>query len=122
MVLLRLIFTTLVTVQVYYMYKFIYSIPLRYAIPESENEYLDIGTFLRGIKPDKVIISNENERILSKVIREVTQIPNPKINYTSHETHTQIHLPQLHQEQTRSDNSTALTYMPVTILDAVGRF
>ena len=110
MIVLRLIFTTLVTVQVYYMYKFIYSIPLRYAIPESENEYLDIGTFLRGINPDKGLISNKNERILSK------------INYTSHETHTQIHLPQLHQEQTISDNNTALTYMPVTILDAVGRF
>ena len=112
MIVLRLIFTTLVTVQVYYMYKFIYSIPLRYhhAIPESENEYLDIGTFLRGISADKGIISNENERILSK------------INYTSHGTRTQIHLPQLHQEQTRGDNNTALTYMPVTILDAVGRF
>lgn len=86
------IFTSLVTVQVYYLYKFIYSIPLRYTIPESENDYVEIGTLLRGL------------------------------NYTSHGTHKRKHLRQPHQEQTRNDNNTALTYIPSTSPGVVGRF
>ncbi len=46
---LQILFTTLVTIQVYYMYKFIYSIPFRYKIRET-NEYMDVDNFLRGVK------------------------------------------------------------------------
>ena len=48
MQLLQFLFTTLATIQVYYMYKFIYSIPLKYEIPETEND-VDIRGLLRGI-------------------------------------------------------------------------
>ena len=81
-----------VTIQVYYLYKFIYSIPLRYEISESENGYFDVITFLRGA------------------------------NYISRETHTQTHLLPPHPEQTKSDNNTALTYTYEPTLDVVDRF
>ena len=44
----QFILTSLVTVQVYYIYKFIYSIPLRYEIPETETDikYMDIKRML----------------------------------------------------------------------------
>jgi hypothetical protein len=45
----KFLFTSLVTAQVYYMYKFIYSIPLEYEIPETENDYVEVGTLLRGL-------------------------------------------------------------------------
>lgn len=114
---LRFLFTSLVTVQVYYMYKFIYSIPLKYEIPETENEYLDIGTFLRGIRSDRILSKSAKK---SSVFQKVTH--NPHINHTYHETHTQKHLRRPHQEQTISDNSTALTYIPSTSLDVADRF
>ena len=88
----QFLFTSLVTVQVYYMYKFIYSIPIKYEIPETENDYVKIGTLLRGL------------------------------NDSYHGMHKQKHQQRQHLEQTRSDNNTALTYIPVTTLDAVGRF
>ena len=89
------LFTTLVTAQVYYMYKFIYSIPLKYEIPETENDYVEIGTLLRGMR---------------------------EINDSSHGMHKRKHQQRQHLEQTRNDNNTALTYMHVTTLDVVGRF
>ena len=89
---LHLLFTTLVTAQVYYMYKFIYSIPLKYEIPETENEYLNVGEFLRGI------------------------------NGSYHGTHTRKHQQQPHLEQMKSDNNTASIYRFLTNLDAVDRF
>lgn len=89
----HIIFTSLVTVQIYYLYKFIYSIPLRYEMPETENEYVYIGQLLRG-----------------------------RVNGSYHGMHKRKHQHRPHLEQTRSDNNTALTYTPVTTLDAVDRF
>jgi len=86
---LKLLFTSLVTVQVYYLYKFIYSIPLRYEIPETENEYVEIKTLLRGF------INN------------------------FHGKHTQKHQQRQHLKHRRNGNNTALTYIPSTNLDAV---
>ena len=91
----QILFTSLVTVQVYYMYRFIYSIPIRYEIPETENDYVEIGTLLRGMR---------------------------EINGSSRGMHTQIHQQQQHLEQTKNDNNTASTYMYITTPDAVGRF
>jgi len=96
---LHILFTTLVTAQVYYMYKFIYSIPLKYEIPETENEYVDIGIFLRG---------NKSESNLT--------------NGSYRGTHTRKHQPLPHLEQMKSDNNTASIYMFLTNLDAVDRF
>lgn len=92
------IFTSLMTIQVYYLYKFIYSIPLRYEIPETETDinYTDLTLY-------------------SSFVRR-------RVNDSFHGTHKQKHLRQPHQEQTRSDNNTASTYMSVTTLDVVGRF
>ena len=88
----QFLFTSLVTAQVYYMYKFIYSIPLKYEIPETENDYVEVGTLLRGL------------------------------NGNSHGTHRRRHLHRPHLEQTKNDNNTASTYMSVTTPDVVGRF
>ena len=89
---LQFLFATLMTAQVYYMYKFIYSIPLKYEIPETENEYLNVSEFLRGI--------NDN----------------------SHGKHTRKHQQRPHLEQMKSDNNTASIYMFLTNLDVVDRF
>ena len=80
------------TIQVYYLYRFIYSIPLRYSIPESEVEYFNITQLIRDI------------------------------NDSFHGTHKQKHLRQPHPKQTKSDNNTALTYTRVTTPDVVDRF
>lgn len=96
------LFTTLVTVQVYYMYKFIYSIPLKYEIPETENEYVNIGIFLRGLTKNK---SESNA-----------------INGSSRGMHKRKHQHQPHLEQMKSDNNTASIYMFLTNLDAVDLF
>ena len=90
---LQFVFATLLTAQVYYLYKFIYSIPIRYEIPETENEYAEIESLLRG-----------------------------RINGTFHGTHKRKHQRRPHLEQMKSDNNTALTYTPSTSLDAVDRF
>jgi len=92
MQLLQFIFTALATIQVYYMYKFIYSIPMKYETPETENEYVDLLGLLRGI------------------------------NGTSRETHMQIRPPLPHLEQMKNDNNTASIYTLLTNLDAVDRF
>lgn len=99
---LQLLFATLATVQIYYMYKFIYSIPLKYEIPETENDYVDIGTFLRGLTKNK-----------SK--------PNA-INGSSHGMHKRKHQQRPHLEQMKSGNNTASIYRFLTNLDAVDRF
>ena len=88
----QIVFTTLVGVQIYLMYKFIYSIPMKYEIPETENDYVEVGFLLRGF------------------------------NDTSHETHTQTHQLLPHLEQMKSDNNTALIYRFLTNLDVVHRF
>ena len=99
---LQFIFATLVTAQVYYMYKFIYSIPLKYEIPEMENDYVDIGTFLRGLTMNK---------LKSNVI-----------NGSSHGMHMRKHQQRPHLEQMKSDNNTASIYRFLTNLDVVDRF
>ena len=99
---LQFLFATLVTAQVYYMYKFIYSIPLKYEIPEMENDYVDIGTFLRGLTKNK-----------SK--------PNA-INGSSHGMHKRKHQQRPHLEQMKSDNNTASIYRFLTNLDVVDQF
>lgn len=88
----QVIFTSLVTVQIYYLYKFIYSIPLKYEMPETENEYVYTGTLLRG--------SIDNYR----------------------EMHRRKHQPRQHPRHRKSGNNTALSYIPSTIPDVVDRF
>lgn len=99
---LHFLFTTLVTAQIYYTYKFIYSIPLKYEISEIENDYVDIGTFLRGLTMNK---SKSNA-----------------INGSSHEMHKRKHQQRPHLEQMKSDNNTASIYRFLTNLDVVDRF
>ena len=91
----QFLFTSLVMVQVYYIYKFIYSIPIQYEIPESDNDYVEISTLLRGMRG---------------------------INDSFREMHKQKHLHQKHLEQMKNDNNTASTYMSVTTPDVVDRF
>ena len=88
----HIILASLATVQIYYLYKFIYSIPLKYEIPETENEYVDIGTLLRG--------SIDNYR----------------------EMRRRKHQPQPHPTHRKSGNNTASSYIPSTNLDVVDRF
>ena len=105
MIVAHLLFTYLVALQVYYLYRFIYSIPLQYKIKEPENEYRDVKQKLRGSNASSASTSSRFSKCPS-----------------SHEMHKQIRRLRLPLEQTRNDNNTALIYTPVTTPDVVGQF
>ena len=94
----QFLFVSLFTIQVYYLYRFIYSIPLRYTEPVNiEKTDIDMVTLSRGVGNSQFI---GNFRGMHKQTRQ----------------------PLLRLEQTKSDNNTALIYTPLTNSDVVVRF
>ena len=90
-----------VVVQVYYLYEFIYSIPMKKEILKIKNDNAITNMLLRGFTSEK---SNSFMKIN---------------NGSFHETHKQTHLPLPLPKQKMHDNNTALIYKFATTLGAV---